>query len=97
MFKIGYKTYFGYKVLTEKELTVLLLRERGQKQVEIARELGISQAAVSRFENNARAKINQARNDMALLEELGVKVHDNIVGVAERAKQLEEGLERWKR
>ena len=47
-------------MLTDRETTVLLLRQQGLTQGAVARKLNITQGAVSRFENNAYRKINDA-------------------------------------
>jgi transcriptional regulator len=47
--------------LTEKERQVLQLRGKGLTQTDVAQRLGISQAAVSDFEKNARKKIIEAQ------------------------------------
>ena len=61
--------------LTEKEINVLKLRTKGLTQVQVAKRLKISQAAVSDFEKNARRKIDEARATLKVAKELGVK-HD---------------------
>jgi Tfx family DNA-binding protein len=58
--------------LTEKEINVLKLRAQRLTQVEVAKRLQISQAAVSDFEKNARRKIEEARATLKLAEELEV-------------------------
>lgn len=63
-------------MFTEKELQVLLLRKQGLLQRQIAKKLGITQAAVSRFEAVAKAKIGDAQADLALLKRLGLLTHD---------------------
>jgi transcriptional regulator len=47
-------------LLTEKELEVMRLRKADLTQVEVAKKLGISQAAVSSFEKNALRKTSEA-------------------------------------
>lgn len=47
--------------LTEKEISVLQLRNQGLTQVEVAKRLKISQAAVSDFEKNAYRKLGEAQ------------------------------------
>ena len=61
-------------MLTEKELQVLMLRQEGMLQLEIAKKLSITQGTVSKFEANARAKILEAREELAMLDRLGIKV-----------------------
>jgi Tfx family DNA-binding protein len=53
-------------LLTEKEIEVLRLRKSELTQVEVAKKLGISQAAVSSFEKNALRKINEAHSTVKL-------------------------------
>ncbi|MGV8161940.1 MAG: sigma factor-like helix-turn-helix DNA-binding protein [Candidatus Nanoarchaeia archaeon] len=47
-------------MLTQKEIEVLRLRKAHLTQVEVAKKLGISQAAVSSFEKNALKKIDES-------------------------------------
>ena len=58
-------------MLTDREQEVLRLRQKDLTQEEVAQELGISQAAVSSFENNAKRKIADARETLSLAEQLG--------------------------
>jgi len=60
-------------MLTEKEIEVLKLKEKGLMQLEIAKKLKISQPAVSSFYNNALKKIRDAEQVLKLKKELGVK------------------------
>lgn len=66
-------------MLTEKELQVLVLRKEGMLQTEIARKLKITQGAVSRFEANAKAKMREAKKELAALKKLGIDVDDDEV------------------
>ena len=59
-------------MLTEKEIEVLRLRKKGLKQHEIAAKLGISQPAVSSFENSIAKKILNSIETLELLKELGI-------------------------
>jgi len=59
-------------MLTEKEIGVLELRAKGLTQVEVAKKLGISQAAVSDFEKNARRKIYEAQEILDVAKTLGI-------------------------
>jgi Tfx family DNA-binding protein len=59
--------------LTEKEKQVLTLRGKGLTQVQVAKKLKISQAAVSDFERNARQKIKEAEDAIAFAKSLGVR------------------------
>lgn len=63
-------------MLTRKEIEVLKLRNKGLKQVEVSEKLGISQAAVSKFEKNAKEKIRKAKRTLRIARELGVEVED---------------------
>jgi transcriptional regulator len=60
-------------MLTEKEISVLRLKKRGLKQIEIAKKLKITQPAVSNFYNNAVNKIRQADEILKIKKELGIK------------------------
>jgi len=59
-------------MLTKKEKQILELRKKGLKQNEIASKLGISQPAVSAFENNALRKIRNAKKIMEYVKDLGI-------------------------
>jgi transcriptional regulator len=48
-------------MLTSKEIEVLQLRKLGLTQIEVAKKLGVSQAAISSFEKNALKKIEDAK------------------------------------
>jgi len=65
-------TYLYYKLLTEKEIEVLKLRQKGLKQSEIAEKLGISQPAVSSFEQSIAKKIEESIQLLDLLKEIGI-------------------------
>ena len=67
-------------MLTEKELEVLTRRARGENQRAIAKALKISQAAVSKFETNARRKILEADEILALSGRLGIRIEEGIGG-----------------
>lgn len=67
-------------MLTEQELTVLRLRKSGKTQVQIAKELSISQAAVSKFERNAERKLIEAEQLLALAKSEGIRVEKNTTG-----------------
>ncbi len=60
-------------MLTEKEIGVLKLRKANLTQIEVARKLGISQAAVSSFEKNAQKKINEAAIVMQIAKNLELR------------------------
>jgi transcriptional regulator len=60
-------------MLTEKEIEVLKLRKDGFIQIEIAKKLRISQAAISNFYNNALRKIRDAEEVNRVKKELGIK------------------------
>jgi transcriptional regulator len=53
-------------MLTTREQEVLRLRAQGLTQQEVASRMKISQAAVSGFEQNARRKIIDANETLAL-------------------------------
>lgn len=61
-------------MLTEKEIEVLSLRKKGLKQFQVAKKLGISQPAVSSFENNISRKIIKSIETLELLKNLGIDV-----------------------
>ncbi|MFT4250462.1 MAG: sigma factor-like helix-turn-helix DNA-binding protein [Candidatus Woesearchaeota archaeon] len=58
-------------MLTSRELEVLTLRKDNRTQQEVAAQLGISQAAVSSFENNAKKKIEDAKETLRQASLLG--------------------------
>ena len=60
-------------ILTEKEIKVIELKQNGLTQVQIAKKLGITQAAVSGFYTNAIAKIKSSYETVELAKKLGVK------------------------
>lgn len=61
-------------MLTHKEIEMLVLRKKGLKQVEIASKLHISQSAVSKFESNAKRKIQESLEIVKIAKSLGVKI-----------------------
>jgi transcriptional regulator len=65
-------------VLTEKELEVLRRRADGEQQQQIARSLGISQAAVSKFETNAQRKIIEAMHLLDITRQLGLSLEEGL-------------------
>lgn len=65
-------------MFTKKEIEVLKLRKEGLLQVEIAKKLKISQAAVSKFEKNAISKIRDAKKLLGITKKLKVEVEDEI-------------------
>lgn len=67
-------------MLTEKEIDVLRRRARGESQQEIAKSLGITQAAISTFERNAHRKILEAEHALGLAKKLGIKVAEGLGG-----------------
>jgi transcriptional regulator len=87
----------GAGLLTEKELQILLLRKEGLLQKEIAKRLGINQSVVSRFEANARAKIAEAKEDLALLKAAGIEYEQSAEDPQARLHRLQETLRRMKR
>ncbi len=60
-------------MLTEKEIAVLKLKKRGLLQIEIAKQLKISQPAVSSFYNNALKKIKDAEEVLRIKKEVDKK------------------------
>ncbi len=63
-------------MLTKKEYEVLKERQQGKTQVEVAELLGISQAAVSNFEKNAKRKIFDAKKTLKIAMDLGISEED---------------------
>ena len=64
-------------MLTKKEKQVLELRNKKKfTQVELAKHLGISQAAVSKFERSAIQKIKNAYKTIEISNKLNVKIED---------------------
>ena len=61
-------------MLTEKEIEVLRLRKRGLKQREIAAKLGISQPAVSSFENSIAKKIRDSIEILDMVKGMGIEL-----------------------
>ena len=61
-------------LLTEKEIEVLKLRRAGMTQVDVAKKLSISQAAVSSFEKNAFRKIDDSMEVLKLAASMKLKV-----------------------
>ncbi|MFC1648428.1 LuxR C-terminal-related transcriptional regulator [Nanoarchaeota archaeon] len=59
-------------MLTEKEIQVLELRNKGLTQVDVAKKLKITQAAVSNFEKNAHRKIISAKETVEVARRLGI-------------------------
>lgn len=53
-------------MLTKREEDVVRLRAQGLTQADVAKRLSVSQAAVSGFEKNARRKIIDAHETLAL-------------------------------
>jgi transcriptional regulator len=60
-------------MLTEKELRVLKLKQKGLTQLDIAKELKISQPAISKFYNNALWKMQDAEEVIKLKKELKIR------------------------
>ncbi len=59
-------------MLTDKEIKVLELRQKGLTQIEVAEKLRISQAAVSSFEKNAYRKIQDAERTLEIAKRLKI-------------------------
>ena len=69
-------------MLTKKELEVVTLRQEGLTQNSVAKRLKITQAAVSKFEHNAKQKILDAQRTVRLAKQLGLEAdttYDDIV------------------
>ena len=66
--------------LTEKELATLQRRAKGETQKSIASSLGISQAAVSKFETNAHKKILEAEAMLKKVKEHGIVIEEGLAG-----------------
>ncbi len=60
-------------MLTDKEIQVLELRQTGLTQVDVAKKLKITQAAVSNFEKNALRKISAAKEALNVARRLGIE------------------------
>lgn len=67
-------------MLTDREIQVLKRRMRGESQQAIAKSLGVSQAAISKFEKNAHHKILDAEQLLIVAKELGVTTKKTITG-----------------
>ena len=66
-------------MLTKKEYEVLELRKKKNlTQVELAKELKISQAAVSKFERSAIQKIKDAQKIMKIADKLKIKIEEDV-------------------
>lgn len=65
-------------VLTRRQAEVLVLRERGYKQADIAEQLGTSRANVSSIEASARENIEKARETVRFAELVSPPVHVEI-------------------
>lgn len=61
-------------MLTKKEIQVLELRKKNLTQIEVAKRLNISQAAVSKFEKNAIDKIRDAQRVLRVQKKLKLEV-----------------------
>ncbi len=65
-------------LITKKEKAVMLLRARDNlTQVDIAKQLGISQAAVSKFERTALKKIRESHKITKFAKRLGVMMEED--------------------
>lgn len=64
--------------LTRRQAEVLVLRERGYRQVEIADLLGTSRANVASVESSARENVSKARETVAFAEALSAPVSVEI-------------------
>lgn len=64
-------------MFTKKEIEVLELRKKNLTQTEVAKRLKITQAAVSKFEKNAIAKIKDAKRLLILAEKMNLEVEED--------------------
>jgi len=65
-------------LLTKKEYQVLELRTKKKlTQIDVANQLEISQAAVSKFERTAIQKIKNSYKIIDLSKKLGIKIEDD--------------------
>ena len=64
-------------MFTKKEIEVLELRRKKLTQTEVAKKLKITQAAVSKFEKNAIAKIKDAKRLLILAEKMNLEVEED--------------------
>ena len=67
-------------VLTRRQAEVLVLRETGAAQADIAEELGTSRANVSSVEASARENVAKARETVAFAEVLAAPVRLTVEG-----------------
>lgn len=67
-------------ILTRRQAEVLVLREAGIAQADIAEELGTSRANVSSVEASARENIAKARETVAFAEVLSAPVQLTVEG-----------------
>ncbi|ELY48507.1 Tfx family DNA-binding protein [Natronorubrum bangense] len=65
-------------VLTHRQAQVLVLRERGISQADIADALGTSRANVSSIESSARENLSKARETVAFAEALRAPVRIRV-------------------
>jgi Tfx family DNA-binding protein len=61
-------------MLTKREIEIIKLRKKGLKQKEIAKKLGLSQPAISKFENNVKRKIKDSLDTIKIVKKLGVRI-----------------------
>lgn len=65
-------------MITRKEKEILLLRLKDDlTQIDVAKKLNISQAAVSKFERTAFKKIKDSYKIIGFAEKLGVKIEED--------------------
>lgn len=57
-------------MLTQREMDVYKLKQKGLRQEDIARKLSISQPAISKFYNNALKKITEAKEILNFIKEV---------------------------
>ncbi len=63
-------------MLTRREVEVMKLRKEGNTQVDIAKILNISQAAVSGFERSTIKKVKEAQATIKKAKKVGLEVED---------------------
>ncbi|MFP4568349.1 MAG: sigma factor-like helix-turn-helix DNA-binding protein [Candidatus Woesearchaeota archaeon] len=65
-------------MITKKEIEIIKLRyTEGLTQVDVAKRLNISQAAVSKFEKSAKQKIKNSYKIIEFAEKLGIKQEED--------------------
>ena len=65
-------------VLTRRQAEVYVLRERSNRQADVAEILGTSRANVASVESSARKNVRKARNTVAFADVLAAPIHVEI-------------------